>query len=578
MKRLRDYFLLVAIAMAVVLFSCETDDDDDKPFTVLLEDDDDGDSNSGSQNGTAPNANGEGTQNNTTSNTSGASGSTESPSNNDSALDGDEGAGALKPNSSTSTSNTPSAPSTDSTNKDQSDIPSGGTISGGELGSGDETGGASSESGNQSGVSDSVSGNQGADSFNSGEGSGQSSTTTGGAGSVTGGDSGSDTQSGSSSQDGDAGQSSSGTSGEQGGSGDSSGSIESGGDQNGGGSSDGGSSEAGNDGATGDSGAADTVGGGDSTSEEGGAGGAGDSSGGSSDQSGNTFFYPDNKSAKESDFIRVAAAKLSSDVMYSDGKSSAILKAGVEIAPYYICKHEVTKEEYNTLMNSNLSAIDRTPIGGVNWCYAVIYCNERSKKEGRTPCYTFSNGDVVTLENSGKPTQNNVSKDATLIQKWKGIRCNFSANGYRLPSEYEWEWAASGLGKSYIYSGSDKADEVAWYKGKSDNKVQEVMYKKKPNKIGTYDMTGNVTEYCWGFYCVKNGVMDKYFENDPYTPDEPPSKNVFSTSNEGDIRVVVRGGAYTEIVTANYERSTIYFSREFDNGKNGFRVVVTACD
>ncbi len=105
---------------------------------------------------------------------------------------------------------------------------------------------------------------------------------------------------------------------------------------------------------------------------------------------------------------------------------------------------------------------------------------------------------------------------------------NPGANGYRLPTEAEFEYAADGgqLSKSYAYSGSDDADEVAWYwRNSGDFKLSgfwswsivqqnhdqpKPVGQKKPNELGLYDMSGNVREWCWDWY---QDPLEKYVAN-----------------------------------------------------------------
>ncbi|MBO4706299.1 MAG: SUMF1/EgtB/PvdO family nonheme iron enzyme [Spirochaetaceae bacterium] len=221
-----------------------------------------------------------------------------------------------------------------------------------------------------------------------------------------------------------------------------------------------------------------------------------------------------------------------------DGTSSQTPVHTVTIDSFYICAHEVTQAEYRAVMGVNPSEFigDNRPVENVSWLKAIEYCNKRSIAEGLTPCYS-NDGDT----------------------------CDWTANGYRLPTEAEWEYAARGANysKGFKYIGSDDADAVSWYLSNSEKRTQDVMTK-KANEIGLYDMGGNVAEWCWDGY---SDYTDEWMKNPKGTYDG---------------RKVIRGGSwrsgysYYQPVLDAYYRESNYFTAAFNT--YGLRVVRNAFD
>jgi len=180
----------------------------------------------------------------------------------------------------------------------------------------------------------------------------------------------------------------------------------------------------------------------------------------------------------------------------------------VRLSPFLMDKFEVTHEQFAKAQLPNPSHWQdspQKPVERVRWRDAKRYCDERSLLEGLKPCYNEK-----TLD-------------------WD---CDYSANGYRLPTEAEWEYAChAGTEGPYDFDRADKLRQYAWMAENSDQKTHPAG-QKKPNGFGIYDLYGNVSEWCEDVY------SPTYYKESPAVdPPGPPNPGK-------DVKRVIRGGSW----------------------------------
>jgi formylglycine-generating enzyme required for sulfatase activity len=189
-----------------------------------------------------------------------------------------------------------------------------------------------------------------------------------------------------------------------------------------------------------------------------------------------------------------------------EGKADEKPVHKVKLTGFLMDKFEVTQEQWAKAQLPNPSHWQnnpKNPVERVRWRDAKQYCNERSFLEGLQPCYNEKTAD------------------------WE---CNYSATGYRLPTEAEWEYAChAGTDGPYDFGQPDKLRQFAWFAGNADEKTHPAG-QKKANRWGFFDLYGNVSEWCEDVY---NPAY--YATNSVLNPLGPPNPGQ-------DVRRVIRGG------------------------------------
>ena len=183
------------------------------------------------------------------------------------------------------------------------------------------------------------------------------------------------------------------------------------------------------------------------------------------------------------------------------GRNSNEAQRQVNLSPFYLAKYEVTQADYEALTGTNPSYFKgaNLPVEKVSWFDAIEYCNKLSEKERLTPAYIIDKG-----QNPNDPS------------RWK-VTWNRNANGYRLPTEAEWEYACRGGTTSQFNTGNTITSDEANFDGtRPYNNNPKSSYRQKtipvgslaPNSLGLFDMHGNVGEWCWDWNAVyANGEL-----------------------------------------------------------------------
>lgn len=221
-----------------------------------------------------------------------------------------------------------------------------------------------------------------------------------------------------------------------------------------------------------------------------------------------------------------------------DGGVDEKIEHEVALNDFYISKYEVTQQEYKDVMGKNPSLFAKNPnfpVHNVLWKNVISFCNKKSELEGLTPAYTTKGLKII---------------------------CDWTCSGYRLPTEAEWEFAARGglKSKGFIFSGGNELGKVGNTLTLNKGLPIEVGTL-EPNELGLYDMTGNVSEWCWDYYQMN--YYKQSIKVDPKGPDD------------GDERVV-RGGNRT--TTEKLARVTFrdYYDKDKEDATIGFRIVRSA--
>ena len=249
--------------------------------------------------------------------------------------------------------------------------------------------------------------------------------------------------------------------------------------------------------------------------------------------------------------------------------------------PYSLSKYQIKRQQFKDIMGEDPSHRNYSsgsmddPVQQVNWYHAIAFCNKLSLMEGLKPAYTVEGvSDWANLAFGDIPSND-------YDTNWDKATFDWDADGYRLPTEMEWMWAAMGApadgqdgrinrtGYTKGYAGSieeggkqENLGAYAWYSTNSSYRAHPVGGK-EPNELGLYDMSGNVQEWCWDLYgsCYPTGPLTDYMGADP---DPDPDFNPWRVGRGGDWYCDA-----SSCTVASREQSPPMYQ----NGVMGFRIL-----
>ena len=254
------------------------------------------------------------------------------------------------------------------------------------------------------------------------------------------------------------------------------------------------------------------------------------------------FLY--GKGIRPSEMVFLPSGTFQMGDRLGEGRSDESPVHDVTLSGYKIGKYLATQKEWSIIMGSWDPDPERTgqtfgvgqdfPVYYVSWYDALKYSNLRSMIEGLTPVYK--------INDSTDPAE-----WGEIDSTWDAVICDWSANGYRLPTEAEWEYAARGgihHTDNFRYSGCHGTSDLknfAWYSENNSYNGTKTVGAKLPNQLGLYDMSGNLVEWCWDKW--SSTYYNVSPANDPRGPAEGTGRIVRGglwVSNSENCRVSYR--------------------------------------